>query len=235
MSAMGHGGERAAREEGRQSKGYRGVAMEGFIARWYTKVRSTPEQLAGNVAEARRLTQGLAAGSGVLEVAPGPGFLSIEMARDGRFPVTGVDISRTFVGIAQENARHAGVKVTFREGNASDLPFPDGSFDRIITQAAFKNFSEPQRAVDEMYRVLRSGGQAIIQDMRRDATDAAIDREVASMNLSGLRAYMTRRALRGLRGRAYTPQQFDEFARRSPFGGCTLTTDRIGQEIRLQK
>ena len=49
----------------------------------------------------RALRQGLPEGGDVLEVAPGPGFLSVEMAKTGRLRVTGLDISKTFVEIAR--------------------------------------------------------------------------------------------------------------------------------------
>jgi len=114
--------------------------MEGLTARWYARQRGTPSQLALYRDQAARLTAGLADGAAVLEVAPGPGFHAIEVARLGRFPVTGLDISHTMVGIAGENATAAGVSVDFRLGDASAMPFADGSFDVIVCQAAFKNF-----------------------------------------------------------------------------------------------
>jgi ubiquinone/menaquinone biosynthesis C-methylase UbiE len=221
--------------EHRSRKGYRGVAMEGFIARWYTKIRSGEEQVARCAADAQALTKGLANGAAILEVAPGPGILSVELARLGRYQVTGLDISRTFVAIATERARRAGVRAAFREGNASDLPFPDSSFDLVVTQAAFKNFSEPQRAIDEMFRVLLPGGGAIIQDMRKEATEEAIVEEVASMHLGRLQSFLTRRALRGLRRRAYTRGEFEELARRSRFGAHEISTGGIGLELRLRR
>ena len=217
------------------AKGYRGLAMEGYIARWYTKLRSGPEQVAESAHRARQLTNGLPDGASILEIAPGPGILAVELARLGLFHVTGLDISRTFVGIATERARNAGVNARFVEGNASRLPFPDSAFDQVISQAAFKNFSEPQQAVNEMYRVLRPGSAAVIEDMRKEATDVSIHEEVERMRLASFQAFMTRRALRGLRRRAYTQGQFESFASRSPFGGCTISTQGIGQEVRLQK
>jgi SAM-dependent methyltransferase len=89
------------------------------------------------------------------------------------------------------------------------LPFPDGPFDLIVSQAAFKNFARPQRAIDEMYRVLCDGGTAMIQDRRRDAPDATVDEEVRGMGLGPVSAFLTRWTLRGLRRRAYTAAQFE--------------------------
>ena len=219
----------------RQKKGYKGMAMEGGIARWYAKIRSSGNQIEEWRKQAARLTDGLPNGASILEVAPGPGYFAIELARLGRFHVTALDISHTFVEIARENARQAGVDVDFRQGDASHMPFAGESFDLIICQAAFKNFSRPLEAINEMYRVLRTGGTAIIQDMWKEASDAAIRAEVDPMRLNPLNAFMTRQALKGLRRRAYTKQQFEQLAAASAFGGCQIVTNGIGMEMLLKK
>jgi len=218
-----------------RSKGYRGIAMEGFIARWYARTRGTESQLAGCRREAAAWVEGLPRGARVLEVAPGPGYLAVEMARLGKVDVVALDISRTFVEMVAANARRAGVSLDVRQGDASELPFPDRSFDLVVCQAAFKNFSRPQAAVDEMYRVLRDGGEARIQDMDREASDVAIRSEVRSMGLGRSRAFLTARALRSLRRRAYTADQFRDFARASPFGNGRVEAQGIGLEVRLTK
>ncbi len=219
----------------RQKKGYKGMAMEGGIARWYAKIRSSGNQIEEWRKQAARLTDGLPNGASILEVAPGPGYFAIELARLGRFHVTALDISHTFVEIARENARQAGVDVDFRQGDASHMPFAGESFDLIICQAAFKNFSRPLEAINEMYRVLRTGGTAIIQDMWKEASDAAIRAEVDPMRLNPLNTFMTRQALKGLRRRAYTKQQFEQLAAASAFGGCQIVTNGIGMEMLLKK
>ena len=118
--------------------------------------------------------QGVAAelpsGSHVLEVAPGPGYFAVELAKLGSYHIVGLDISQTFVRIATDNAKRAGVEVEFRHGNASSMPFDSGSFDFVYCRAAFKNFSEPVRAINEMYRVLKPGGKAVIVDLRKDTS-----------------------------------------------------------------
>jgi ubiquinone/menaquinone biosynthesis C-methylase UbiE len=219
----------------KQQKGYKGLPMEGIVARWYAKIRRTGSQIEDWRQQAAQLTSGLPDGAAVLEVAPGPGYFAIELARLGRFHVTGLDISHTFVEIARENARRAGVHVDFRQGNASGMPLADGSFELVVCQAAFKNFSRPGQAIDEMERVLRDGGTAVIQDMSGDASGSAIDQEVRRMKLGRLNAFMTRQALLGLRRRAYTKEQFARLATASAFGGCEITTDGIGMEVRLRK
>ena len=114
----------------------------------------------------------------MLEVAPGPGFVAIEIARDRRFRVTGLDISSTFVELARKNAAAEGVPIDFQQGNASEMPFGANSFDLVVCRAAFKNFSQPEQAIREMERVLRPGGRGVIIDLRRDASMAEIRKYV---------------------------------------------------------
>ncbi len=218
-----------------RGKGYRGVAMEGFVARWYAKTRGTTAQLEEAERQAERLTGDLPESAHVLEVAPGPGYLSVEMARSGRLRVTGLDISRTFVELARAYARTNAVDVEFRWGDVSAMPVESATVDRVVCQAAFKNFRWPVAALDEMYRVLRPGGTAIVQDMRHEATDRAIREEVATMDLGRLRAFLTRRTLAGLRRRAYSEAGFRGLATASRFGGCSLSSEGIGMEARLRK
>src|SRR5213594_844090 len=112
----------------------KGPEMEGPIARWYARIRGSQSQLDACEKQAALITAGLSSGARVLEVAPGPGYLAIEMARLGRFQVTGLDISHTFVEIACENARQAAVSVDFRRGDAASMPFAADSFDLILCQ-----------------------------------------------------------------------------------------------------
>jgi ubiquinone/menaquinone biosynthesis C-methylase UbiE len=219
----------------KQKKGYKGMAMEGMVARWYARIRSSGSQIEDWRKQAAQLTSSLPDGADVLEVAPGPGYFTLELARLNRFHVTAMDISHTFVEIVRENARKAGVTLYVQQGNASNMPFADNSFDLIICQAAFKNFSQPVQAINEMHRVLRVGGTAIIQDMWKEATDEAIRAEVEPMGLSSINAFMTRNALNGLRKRAYTRGQFERMAAESAFGICTIQTGGIGLDVRMTK
>ena len=213
----------------------KGPEMEGPVARWYAKVRGSQSQLEAYRKQAAQLTAGLPEGATVLEVAPGPGYLAIEMAGSGRVRVTALDISHTFVQIAGDNAHTAGVSVDFRQGDVAGMPFADGSFDLVVCQAAFKNFTLPRTALAEMHRVLRAGGTAVIQDMSRDASHADIEAEVAAMNLGWLSSFTTKATLERLRNRAYSPLQFELLVAESPFLTCEITTAGIGLEARLEK
>src|SRR5438270_10632571 len=197
---------------------FRGPEMEGTVARGYARLRSSPSQVAAWRNDAARLTRGLAEGAEVLEVAPGPGYLAIEMARTGRVLVSALDISRTFVQIGKQNAREAGVSIDFQQGDVAATPFPDDSFDLVVCQAAFKNFNLPETAIAEMHRVLRPGGTAVIQDMSRDSTHAAVAAEVRGMGLGAFSRFTTTATLEMLRRRAYSGADFERLAASSPFG-----------------
>src|SRR5262245_38443332 len=165
-------------------KAYRGMAMEGAIASWYAK--NTAHDLRRFTAGAQAVARRAAPGARVLEVAPGPGYLAIEIAKSGCYQVSGLDISKSFVQIARENARKAGVEVDFRHGNAAEMPFDDASFDFVVCMAALKNLADPVGALNEVHRVLKAGAQACIYDLRKDASLDDIRTEVRDMHLSTL-------------------------------------------------
>jgi ubiquinone/menaquinone biosynthesis C-methylase UbiE len=215
-------------------KGYKGLGMEGWIARWYAAY--TGKDMAQFRTLARTLSEKLAPGSAVLEVAPGPGYLSIELAKTGRASVTGLDISKSFVEIARKNAEREGVSVEFQLGNACAMPMPSGFFDLVVCRAAFKNFSEPAKALAEMHRVLKPGGKAVIIDLRKDVSMQQVDHYVDHAGVGWFSAIMMKWTFRSiLVKRAYTKQQFQEFLSQSPFTKSEILEDGIGFEIWMQK
>src|SRR5262249_56334068 len=111
------GGKRAQEGAG---KGHGGLPMEGFVASWYA--RNTGHQMEEFRQHARLVAEHVPEGGSVLEIAPGPGYLAIELARLGRRRVVGLDISETFVRIATEKAKEAGVAVWCRRGHAPPTP-----------------------------------------------------------------------------------------------------------------
>jgi ubiquinone/menaquinone biosynthesis C-methylase UbiE len=215
-------------------KPFKGAGMEGWMARWYTRTRSN--DMEDFRRQARSVAAHLRRGCDVLEVAPGPGFFAVELAKSGDFKITGLDISRTLVDIAAGNAREAGVKVDFRLGNASAMPFADASFDFIYCSAAFKNFTQPVKALDEMQRVLRPGGEAVIADLRKDASTDEINTYVSQSGRSGFDAWLTKMIFRFmLVKRAYTKEDFIRMAQESHFGSCRIEIGPIGFEVRFTK
>lgn len=216
------------------SKGYKGMGMEGAIARWYAK--TTYKDIADFQALAKRMAEELAEGSSVLEVAPGPGYFSIELGKRGKYKITGLDISQTFVEIARKNAREAAVDVDFQLGNASAMPFADDSFELIVCRAAFKNFTEPVEALREMRRVLRPGGRAVIIDLRRDTPKEEIDAYIDNTNRGKLNSVVMKVTFRVmLLKRAYTRSDFDRLISESGFQNSRIAAAPLGFEITLVK
>jgi ubiquinone/menaquinone biosynthesis C-methylase UbiE len=215
-------------------KAYKGLGMEGMVATWYAK--NTAKLDADFKDCARGIADALAPGATVLEVAPGPGYLAVELAKLGAYRITGLDISRSFVRMASENAARAGVDVEFRLGDAAALPFPEQTFDFVVCRAAFKNFSDPVTALREMHRVLRPGGKALIIDMRHDASDEAIDEAVDKMQLGRVDAFITRATFRlMLRKRAYSREDFDRMVALTPFGPAEIKEAPLGFELWLRR
>lgn len=212
------------KKHGKPDRGHKGVGMEGFIASWYA--RQTAKDMERFISLARRLAPQLRRDSRVLEIAPGPGYLAIKLAKITGCRMVGVDISRTFVRIASENAEKAGVDIAFDEGDAADLDLPSGVFDFVVCCAAFKNFVRPLAALDEMYRVLKAGGTALIIDLRKDFSPREVDDYVRGKGvINGALIKLTFNTM--LKRRAYTREAIAQLASQSRFGGGDVRLNRL--------
>ncbi|WP_068180808.1 class I SAM-dependent methyltransferase [Mycobacterium sp. UM_CSW] len=216
------------------TKAYRGIGMEGVIARWYAK--STRKDIERFRALAARLREVVPQGGDVLEVAPGPGYLAIELAKDGTRRVTGLDISRTMVELARNNAAAAGVEADFHRGDASAMPFGDNSFDLVVCTAAFKNFTQPHQALEEIFRVLRPGGTALVVDLHKDAPMSEIRNYFRAMGLGLVDRWVTIATFRFmLLKRAYTRAQVEQLLADIPFREKEIRAEGVGLEVWLRK
>lgn len=184
---------------------------------------------------AARIAAMVSADARILEVAPGPGFLSIELAKRG-FQVRAVDISKTFVEIGQKNAADMGVEVDFVQGNAAALPVADSSVDLVVCRAAFKNFTEPVKAMREMLRVVRPGGTALLIDLRRDVSMAEIQRYVREMGLSWLSCVFTIFTFKHmLIKRAYPLDEIQRMAKEAGWTDARIEVAPLGFEASVKK
>jgi ubiquinone/menaquinone biosynthesis C-methylase UbiE len=209
-------------------KAYKGMGMEGSTARWYD--RTTRKDMPEIKALAQRIASVLSPAAKVLEVAPGPGFLTIELAKRG-FDVRAVDISKTFVEIAKRNAAAEGVQARFDLGNAAALPIEDAGVDFVVCRAAFKNFTEPVKALAEFRRVLRPGGKALLIDMRRDASIAEIRQYVKGLGVSLLNRWFMMFVFRHmLIKRAYPLEEIRRMAREAGWAEPTIDSSPMGFE-----
>lgn len=213
-------------------KPHRDRGIEGRLATWYAA--TTAKFMRDFQDLAQRIAREVPAGASVLEVAPGPGYLSIELAKLGPFRVTGLDLSPDMVKIARAKAKQAGVTVDFQQGNSSSLPFPAGTFDFLVCRAAFKNFAQPVRALQEMHRVLKPGGRALIIDLRRDASNEEVSRGVDNMGLSWMNRILTKLTFRFmLLKSAYAREHIERMLAQTQFSAREIVESGIGFEIRL--
>jgi SAM-dependent methyltransferase len=127
--------------------------QEGWqrVADKYDSVWSplTPQFIPSLLADAA-----VSAGMSVLDVACGPGYVSAAAKQFGAVP-TGVDFSEKMIAIAKRMFPG----ISFRQGNAQDLPFKDGSFDRVLMNFGLLHVSHPEKACAEACRVLKRGGK----------------------------------------------------------------------------
>jgi ubiquinone/menaquinone biosynthesis C-methylase UbiE len=214
-------------------KAYKGMGMEGSVARWYD--RTTRKAMPDIRALAARITAVLPPEAAVLEVAPGPGFLAIELAKR-RLHVRAADISKTFVEIARRNAAAEGVEVRFELGNAAALPVESESVDFVVCRAAFKNFTEPVKALEEMRRVLRPGGTALLIDMRRDVSVAEIRQYVDRLGVSRLNRWFMMLTFRGmLVKRAYPIADIQRMIAEAGWQEPRIETTQLGFEAWMKR
>lgn len=116
------------------------------------------------------LRKGIRSGR-VLDIGTGSGRLAIELAKTSNcnFKITGLDISENMLKKARYNANAAGVnnKIEFVRATASSLPFPDNTFDLVMSYASLHHWLEPVEVFNESQRVVKEDGRIIIRDNQR--------------------------------------------------------------------
>ena len=97
-------------------------------------------------------------GEAVLDLACGTGVVAVTAARRGA-RVRGLDLSPALIEEARSNAAAIGAEIEFSEGDAEAMPYPDASFDVVLSQFGHMFAPRPEVAISEMLRVLKPGGR----------------------------------------------------------------------------
>jgi ubiquinone/menaquinone biosynthesis C-methylase UbiE len=147
------------------------VRYERFTHRLFGRLY---RRVAADVAAA-----GLPPGSRVLDVGTGPGRVPLAIAVAApHLRVDGLDLSPAMIEYARRAAELAGLadRVSLVAGDVADLPYPDQTFDLVVSSMSQHHWSNPGAGLRELHRVLRPGAAAWIYDARpalRRATVAA--------------------------------------------------------------
>ncbi|MEW6420467.1 MAG: bifunctional demethylmenaquinone methyltransferase/2-methoxy-6-polyprenyl-1,4-benzoquinol methylase UbiE [Deinococcota bacterium] len=101
----------------------------------------------------------------LLDVATGTGDFALELkARAPQIEVVGSDFVPEMLNLARKKAHVRHLDIRLEEGDALDLPYPDGAFDVVTCAFGFRNFADYGRGLSEMWRVLAPGGRVVILD-----------------------------------------------------------------------
>jgi ubiquinone/menaquinone biosynthesis C-methylase UbiE len=116
------------------------------------------------------------------------------------------------------------------------MPFADDTFDFLLCRAAFKNFGQPVRALQEMCRVLKPGGRGLVIDLRGDATPESMNQAVDAMGLNKVNKVVTKLIFRfSLVKNAYTKDQFQHMLAQTNFRAVDIHEEEMGFEIWMTK
>lgn len=97
----------------------------------------------------------------VLEIGVGDGIDHLELAKAGAI-LTGIDITPKSIELTQKNLELHGYKSDLLVADAEDLPLEDNTFDVVYSFGVLHHTPDTQKAIDEIYRVLKTQGKAVI-------------------------------------------------------------------------
>ena len=118
----------------------------------------------------RLLSESGFSGGRILDAGCGPGYEAMSLRR--AFPsaeVIGIDLSEPLLNFARRSAENAGLRdgLRFETANVENIPYPDDSFDAVISLFLWNVLADPARMCNEIERVLKPGGRLIMIDLRR--------------------------------------------------------------------
>lgn len=191
-----------------------GLKFDEETSRKIESLYSTPDVVAQRCQVLKALE--LREGERVLDIGSGPGLLAYDMAasvgRDGR--MCGIDISEDM--LAMSRGRCAEQPWTeFRKADATNLPYPDDSFDAAVSTQVYEYVADVPAALAELYRVTRAGGRVVVLDtdygslVIHTEDDARMERVLSAWNEHFVHAGLPRTLSRRLRDVGFTIRQRD--------------------------
>ncbi|MCJ7542953.1 MAG: class I SAM-dependent methyltransferase [Phycisphaerae bacterium] len=153
----------------------------------------------------------------LLDIGTGPAWLLLKLhQRAPQLALTGLDISPAMVRKAKANIAQAHLTgaIELVEAGAKDLPFPDCTFDLVVSTGSIHHWKDPVRSLDECHRVLKAGGTALIYDLVVNLPEAV--RSAARREFGRYRMLLL--WLHSFEEPFYSQQQMADLAAQSVFG-----------------
>jgi ubiquinone/menaquinone biosynthesis C-methylase UbiE len=174
------------------------------------------------------LAHGLTHGH-ALEIGHGPGYLGLEWLKyTENTHLTGLDISPDMHALARRNAQAYDLaeRTTYQLGSGDQLPFEAETFDAVFTNGSLHEWVNPRGTFDEIWRVLKPGGQYFISDLRRDMNPFA-----RAFIWLGTQPTSIRPGLITSIEAAYTPQELTELLKKTMLADGQVEADTVGITI----
>jgi ubiquinone/menaquinone biosynthesis C-methylase UbiE len=108
------------------------------------------------------------AGHQVLDIGCGNGYVLSRYAGEGA-KVYGIDLTQTGINLCRQRFHLRNLSGNFAVGSAEDLPYPDNAFDVVCSMGVLHHTPDTERAVSEVYRVLKPGGRLIVMFYHRNS------------------------------------------------------------------
>lgn len=175
----------------------------------------------------------------LLDLGTGPGYLPIEVAkRSPQVRIIGIDLSRVFIRMARANALRTGcaARVHFEVGNAADLRFEAETFEGVVSTGMLHVLRNPEKVLQECWRVLMPGQEAWIYDPARVCSQ--VDAAEWKASFSPFERIMDRFLPLFARlnpPHFYTREQVENWIARTPFRDYTIEERGTETKIRLRK
>ena len=153
----------------------------------------------------------------LLDIGTGPARLLLKLHQQSPgIRLVGIDSSAAMIKQAKQNIAEAGMSefIEVKEGSASHIPFPDQSFDIVVSTVSMHHWKQPEACLNEIYRVLKDNSFALIYDIVSDTPKSTMDE--IKREFGRLKATMF--WLHNFEEPFYTRQNFEAIAQSSLFG-----------------
>jgi ubiquinone/menaquinone biosynthesis C-methylase UbiE len=158
----------------------------------------------------------------------------------------GIDVDKKAIAHARANASEFEIPLSraqFGVGDGQNIPFKNSDFNFVVSTSVLRHVHHPVKMLNEVYRVLKKGGEAWIYDFCRDATDMEINEHImdvddrlkrGKMNPTQ-RSWVTLIMRRQISVESYSVAEITEIVSKSRFRSCRVERDGVRVKIILKK